>query len=93
MRQMVKGETVLNITEHIITSNKWEYYVTDNRFSDDIVCCLVMGFETEIGDVSLSEITPYIISRTKNLNDILPAEGWEWKMEWKGDHENVSNPM
>jgi hypothetical protein len=81
MRQMKSKEydTTINVVEHIILKNKWEYYVTDNRFDEDIVQCLVMGFETELGDVSLNEISPYIISRTKDLNELLPAEGWEWR--------------
>jgi len=34
--------------------------------------------EIELGDVSLSEIKPYIISETKDLNDLAPAVRWEW---------------
>ncbi len=67
-----------NITEHIIIKNFWEYYVTDNKFTDDIVQCLVMGIETGIGDVSLEEIKPYIMTRTKDLDDVMPAPGWSW---------------
>ena len=78
MKQMVKDGTTLNITEHIIIKNFWEYYVTDNKFTDDIVQCLVMGVETEIGDVSLEEIKPYIMTRTKDLDDVMPAPGWSW---------------
>jgi hypothetical protein len=79
MRKMkTKYGTVLNVVEHIILKNFWEYYVTDEKFTDDIVCCLVMGDEQEIGDVSLSEIKPYVISRTKKLDDIMPASGCEW---------------
>ena len=69
----------LNVTEHIMTRNLWEFYITDNKASDDIVEALVMGHETEIGDVSLSEILPHAISRTTDLNEIMPPEGYSWE--------------
>ncbi len=75
---MTKDETKLKITEHIILRNFWEYYVTDEKHSDDIVQCLVMGFETELGDVSLEEIRPYILTRTKKLEEVAAAPGWDW---------------
>ncbi len=78
MRIMTKDETKLKITEHIILRNFWEYYVTDEKHSDDIVQCLVMGFETELGDVSLEEIRPYILTRTKKLEEVAAAPGWDW---------------
>jgi hypothetical protein len=80
MRQMQNKYGQLNITEHIITKNFWEYYITDETFGDDgdIVQAVVMGFETEIGDISLAEIKPYIITRTRNLNEVMPADGWQW---------------
>lgn len=84
MRQLERtwstgSKTILNVVEHIILRNGWEYYVTDQFDADtpDIKLCLVMGHETELGDVYMPELKPYIISRTKNLN-ILPAEEWEW---------------
>ena len=82
MRQMTNGTTTLNVVEHIILRNFWEYYVTDGEDKDaDIKLCLVLGAETEIGDVSLKEIKPYIMMRTTNLSketEIFPAEGWRW---------------
>ena len=80
-RQMKKGNSTINVVEHIMLKNFWEYYVTDNKFNDDIVQCLVMGAETELGDVSLEEIKPYITLRTKDLDDIMPASGWAWVEE------------
>ena len=68
----------LNITQHIITVNGWEYYVTDNKHSDDIVQCLVVGIEQELGDVSLAEIKPYILTSTTNMQDLLPAPNCKW---------------
>ncbi len=80
MRTMKNQYGKLNITEHIITKGFWEYYITDQIFSEDgdIVQAVVMGHETEVGDISLSEIKPYIITRTRNLNEVAPAEGWQW---------------
>lgn len=70
----------LKVVEHIILKNMWEYYVLDAPTNtEDVKLCLVMGFEQEIGDVYLPEIKPYIISRTKNLNEVMPADGCRWK--------------
>lgn len=79
MRKMVnQNGTELEVVEHIILRNFWEYYVTTDSYSDDIKLCLVMGDFIELGDVSLSEIAPYIISRTKNLANVMPAPGYNW---------------
>lgn len=87
MRRMknLKTGTVINVVKHIMLSNNWEYYVIDQKDydtgetrSDEIIFCLVMGFETELGDVSISEIAPYIRSITSNLQELAPADGWEW---------------
>ena len=78
MRKLTNNKgTVLHIVEHIILKNYWEYYVTDTYVEEGIKEALVMGFEQEIGDFSLEEIEPHILSRTTDLN-ILPAEGWKW---------------
>ena len=72
----------INVVEHIILKNYWEYYITDeNCKDDDIRFALVMGFETELGYISLSEIKPYIMTRTKNIipSELMPATGWHWK--------------
>jgi hypothetical protein len=45
---------------------------------------LVDGDFQETGLVSLEEIKPYIISRTKDLN-LMPAPGWEWVEENNND--------
>ena len=86
MRQMIKGNLKLDVVEHIILRNMWEYFVlSDEGQSDwvsdtpDVVYALVMGFNDEIGCVSLSEIQPHIISRTSRLGEILPASGYQWE--------------
>ena len=83
MRKMIRGNLKLDVVEHIILRNMWEYYVLANdrdqqQADPDIVYALVMGFNDEIGAVSVSEIKPYIISRTTDLSEIMPADGYEW---------------
>lgn len=80
MRKMKNSKTgkVINIVRHGITKNFWEYYITDNRFDSNTVQCLVMGFETELGDVYMPEVQPYFISQSSDLEEVMPASGWEW---------------
>lgn len=78
MKHSKHGYTI-NVVEHIILKNFWEYYITDDKYDDDIVRALVMGDATELGDVSLSEIRPYLLTRTKDLDSILPAIGFTWE--------------
>ena len=82
MRKMTKGNLKLEVVEHIILRNMWEYYVLAGEEGDepdsDIKYALVMGFEDEIGPVSMSEIKPHIFSRTTDLDEIMPATGYEW---------------
>jgi|TARA_Y100000296_G_scaffold79545_1_gene103679 hypothetical protein len=94
MRKMVKGNLKLKVVEHIILRNMWEYYVLANdpdqhQADPDIVYALVMGDHDEIGAVSMSEIKPYIFSRTTELSTIFPATGYEWADEMKGRLPNV----
>jgi hypothetical protein len=84
MRKMIKGNLKLDVVEHILLRNMWEYYVLANEPDThapdpDIVYALVMGFENEIGTVSMSEIKPHVISRTTDLSEIMPADGYEWE--------------
>ena len=79
MRKMHNGQkTTLNIVEVIILRNFWEYFVTDQGNGEDIKFCFVVGDENELGDVSMREIEPYIISRTKDLSEVMAAPGWNW---------------
>jgi hypothetical protein len=80
MRTMVNGAQRLKVIEHIILRNFWEYYVIDAPTNtDDVKLCYVMGAEDELGDVSMSEIRPYVITRTRKLKDVAPAVGFSWK--------------
>lgn len=80
MRKMksLNFKSTINVIEHIIIQNGWEYYITDEKTEDDIVFALVMGYETELGYVSMDEIGPYIKSRTRKLTEVMPAVDWEW---------------
>lgn len=78
-RKMTNGKTTLVVVEHIIIKNFWEYYVTDRESDNpDIKEALVIGFETELGDVYMPEIAPYIRTRTAKLEEIMAAPGWDW---------------
>ena len=80
-KTMIKGDLKLEIVEHIILKNYWEYYILkdDEYATEDIKAALVMGDATELGDVSLAEMEPYIKSRTSNLSEIMPAAGYKWE--------------
>ena len=79
MRTMQNGNTKLNVIEHIMLKNFWEYYIIDDKEnSQDVKLAYVLGFENEIGCVSMEEIQPYIMSKTDNLNQVLPAPGFAW---------------
>lgn len=69
----------LTVTEHIILKNFWEYYVLKRgKEPNRIRFCLVMGVETEMGDVDMEEIRPYVMTRTKDLSEVMPPPGWSW---------------
>mgnify|MGYP006059301801 CR=1 FL=1 len=80
MRNMIKGATCLKVTEHIIIKNLWEYYVCDAPTNTlDVKLCLVVGDETELGDVYLPEIKPFVVMRTSDLTEVMAAPGWFWE--------------
>lgn len=79
MRLMSKDDVTLKVIEHIIVKNFWEYYVCDAETNEgDTKLCVVFGDETEIGDVYLPELKPYIRTRTSDLKELAPAPGWRW---------------
>ena len=90
-RTMVKDNTEIKIYRHLIIKNtNWEYYlIIDEEYPEefdpknDRQLAVVMGYETEMGWISMNELKPYIISDTNNeieaLGEIMPAKGWEWK--------------
>jgi len=81
--QSKNGQTTVKVTKHIILQNSWEYYVVDDDEmqydeKDDIQFVYAIGFAQEFGSVSMKEIKPFIVSETKNLNDVAPAPDWMW---------------
>jgi len=76
--QHVDGSDIHTVYGHAMTRNFWEYYILDNEKASDYRFALVMGYETEMGDVSMSEIKPYMISYTTDLKDLAPPEGYRW---------------
>ena len=67
----VGGKSVVTVYQHGITRHFWEYYILDNA-KTDYRLALVEGHEQEIGDVSMNEIKPYLISLTSNLDELAP---------------------
>lgn len=82
-RLMRRNDTgsVVKVFGHAMTRNGWEYFLLDPKAdSRGNIMALVMGFETEMGDVNMPELVPFMLSYVNgaNLNDLMPAEGWEW---------------
>ena len=83
MRTMMKcsnNEVKVDVYEHIILSNCWEYYLIQSEFdTEDDRYALVMGNRNEFGGIYLPELKPYIRSRTKDLDGVGPASGFQWE--------------
>lgn len=78
---MVQDKQKLVVVEHIILKNFWEYYVIKRgrpNSKNKIRFCYVLGVEAEFGDVDLAEVEPYIMTRTSNLDEVMPPPGWSW---------------
>ena len=79
MRQMTNEHgTTVDVIEHIILGNYWEYYILEEPDEHGVVLALVVGDATEMGSVWVEHIEPHIISRTTALDEIMPAPRWEW---------------
>ncbi len=78
LMQHAQWKTKIKVVEHIILNNMWEYYVTTNSCQKDIVQCFVVGFENELGDVYMPDLNGHILTRTKNLAEVMPAPNWNW---------------
>ena len=73
-------DTEINVVRHIILKNMWEVYITDEETdTPERRFALVMGYETELGDVWLPEYKGHIVTDTANMGEVMPAPGWEWK--------------
>ena len=67
----------VEVTRHIMTKNMWEYYLEEPD-ENGIAFGVVMGLDTELGYVNMEEIAPYVISSTDNMDELMPASGWNW---------------
>ena len=65
---------------HIITQNFWEYYLEEPD-SNGIAFGYVMGDFNEWGSVDVNELKPYIISSTRDLDEVMPPVGYQWEDE------------
>jgi hypothetical protein len=52
----------LEVTRHIMTRNMWEYYLE----------------EPDENGIAFGVVAPYIISSTDNMDELMPASGWNW---------------
>ena len=79
MRQMISecGSTV-DVIEHVILSNLWEYYILEEPDEHGVVLAIVVGDATEMGSVWMDDIEPHVISRTTAFDEIMPAPHWSW---------------
>lgn len=84
MRTMVKSnnpKVKLKVDRVLVLKNGWEYFL-EKADENGIAFGLVCGFENEMGDVYLPELSPYIISQSSGtLRDSLPAMNWIWEDE------------
>ena len=81
MRMIDNHSITETVLEHIILKNFWEYYILERKsypFGDDIQYCFAMGFANEYGTCSRTEMKPYIMTQTKQLDEIMPPDEWEW---------------
>jgi hypothetical protein len=65
---------------HIITQNFWEYYLEEPD-SNGVAFGFVMGDFNEWGSVDVNELKPYIISSTRDLDEVMPPVGYQWEDE------------
>tara|TARA_R110002167_G_C12229750_1_gene609664 strand:+ start:179 stop:451 length:273 start_codon:yes stop_codon:yes gene_type:complete len=72
----------IHVDQYIITQHGWEYYLEkpEDQESRNYRFGLVMGVATEMGMVDVNEVLPYatLVAVGDELNELMPAEGWEW---------------
>lgn len=77
-REITNGSSTVEVVEHVMLRNMWEYYLIEPADDDGIAFALVCGIDVEFGSVYQSDIDQYGISRTTQLDEILPPVGWSW---------------
>lgn len=80
VRKMVRGDQKLLVSKIYVTRNGWEFFQEKDADSDGIAFGLVCGFEDELGDFSVEEIKPHVVTSAagSDLMECLPAPGWRW---------------
>lgn len=79
MNRLDHCKTSIHVQQHVITQHGWEYYLEEPD-DDGYQFGLVMGVATEMGMVDVNEVLPHAVSIAvgDELNELMPAEGWEW---------------
>jgi len=83
MRTMISLDNMedkINVHEHIITVNMWEFYLEEpDEFG--VSFGYVMGDENELGYIPIEQLEGFIVSRTKvdATTELMPAAGYEWE--------------
>lgn len=78
MKHKISG-TVLEVEQHLILRNGWEYFVCTNKTDHpDKKMCVVLGFEQEWGEVWMPEIKKHIVSSTKDMSVVMNPPDWVW---------------
>ena len=93
MRTMVSPDgSTIDVIEHILLQNMWEYYILEAPDENGVAFALVVGDYNELGNVSIDEVSDFIISRTTKLDNLLPAPQWTWKHSRHAGGLAVSGP-
>ena len=83
MRTMISLDNMedkINVYEHIITVNMWEFYLEEPD-ENGVSFGYVMGDENELGYIPIEQLEGFIVSRTKvdATTELMPAAGYEWE--------------
>ena len=82
MNRLDHCKTSIHVNQYIITQHGWEYYLEkpEDQESRNYRFGLVMGVATEMGMVDVNEVLPHatLVAVGDELNELMPAEGWEW---------------
>jgi hypothetical protein len=74
----------IEVVEHIVGDDYNEYYVSDLTDDKNKTYCLILLYDPDgeipphYGKLNLSILERNIESRTKDLYNVAPADGWEW---------------
>ena len=78
MRTMQRGNAKLKVVKHVILRNFWEYFITEKPDETGVGMAYVVGDYDEYGTFAQYDVDKHGISETVELDELLPAPGWEW---------------